>query len=76
MQRSYMRLALLVLLSYYIAPLVYGQTPYESALVERAREATHDRKDKLRAFRIKPDVGAPYQVQIPDSLTSSRNVSS
>ncbi len=64
-----MRLALLVLLSYYIAPLVYGQTPYESALVERAREATHDRKDKLRAFRIKPDVGAPYQVQIPDSLT-------
>ncbi len=69
MQRSYMRLALLALLGCVLAPLSYGQTPYESALVERAREATHDRKDKLRAFRIKPDVGAPYQVQIPDSLT-------
>lgn len=69
MQRSYIRTILLIALCSVSAISLLGQVPYEAALVEKTREATHDRKDKLRAYRIKADVGAPYQVQITDSLT-------
>lgn len=69
MQRSYIRTTLLILLGYILTASGLGQVPYEKALVEKPREITHDRKDKLKAYHIKPDIGAPYQVEIPDSLT-------
>lgn len=59
----------LILLLVTVLPLgLSAQVPYEAALVERAREITHDRGDKLKAWRISP-TGQPIRIDIPDTLT-------
>lgn len=62
------RITLAILFIAIFSISVWSQTPYEQALQERKQEATHDRGDKLRAWRISP-TGQPLRVDMPDTLT-------
>lgn len=46
-----------------------AQSPYELTLQEQTQQQTHDRGDKLRAYRVGLYTGQPYRVDIPDTLT-------